>query len=396
MKIQLLNLLHNNGINQVNGTKFSTPLKNNSVSLPSLQNDVFVKSENVAFKGTNDELSVKDVLIGAGIVGAPLLFEVALMTKVSQPEELFTHDGYYIGNVNDFKTETDKILIDKSTGEINFKGTGLHIDPSKYDYVDADNGIYQNYDGSADIDLSQNKFIDKNLGIIVDPENNITAFKNDEGLYEFKDMVNFGSGYPTNSNVESMPSAKWTRLDEQTRSEFTQKHDATPEDYFHNDPDLRSGISGHYLIKPDDYRNTLQKIEDFFTGKNIAVYDCWGRRLFRNQNENGTTTTYAMSDEAIKYAQEHNLSDDKVAELINFADQVRLQQYVEENHPELKQLIDVTHDLELSNYDSKINYESIFGDKTTDNRYENESIVENDYEDNYLTNFFKIALGFDE
>ena len=397
MDITFTNLLHSFATNNF---KNSTPLKNYSsyaVSLPRLDQDVFVKSVNkVSFKGTSendDNLTISDALITAGVVGAPLLLTIAsanYMAKHQNPKELFTQDGYYIGNADDSVTETNKILIDKTTGEINFKGTDLHIDPVNYDYVDPENGIYRNYDGSADINLSENKFIDKNLGIIVDPENQISAFRNANGLYEYHDLPNFGSGYPTNPNAESMPPANWTSVDEQTRQEFIEKYGQTPEEFFHNDPDLMHTHAGSWLINHNDYRNTMQKIQDFFTGKNDIAYDAWGRRLFEYKNPDGSTTTYAMNEDTMKFAQEHNLTDEQISKIVEFADQVRLQEYFTENHPELMIEKSILYTLgfeeHTENATDNINIE-------TDGDFTDKVAMPDDYpEDSVLENLLKIFI----
>ena len=90
----------------VSNKNHSMPLRANSTFLAktNLQNDVFVKSQNISFKGKVED-DLIDSLVAIGIIGTPILLSIAAatyMAKNQHPKELFTHDGMYIGNVNDF------------------------------------------------------------------------------------------------------------------------------------------------------------------------------------------------------------------------------------------------------------------------------------------------------
>ena len=60
---------------------------------------------------------------------------------------------------------TSKLVnIDNENQIMEFKGTGIKIDADDHDYSDWKNGIFKNRDGSVDIDLGKNKFIDVKNG----------------------------------------------------------------------------------------------------------------------------------------------------------------------------------------------------------------------------------------
>lgn len=150
--------------------------------------------------------TLEEVLTTAGVVGVPFLLLVTLTDAVSKTipsneENLYTQDGYYVGNINDFSVDPSDVNADITKGTIKIKGTGINIDKSRYDSELSipEKGIFKSADGSLDIDLANNKYIDKENGIIVDPVAKISAFTTADGSLLQLPLQNFGSAYPTRS-----------------------------------------------------------------------------------------------------------------------------------------------------------------------------------------------------
>ena len=343
MKVLFTTLLQNQAVNNV---KNSTPLKNyssNAVSLPKLDNDVFVKSaNNVSFKGTSDNddnMTIADALITAGIVGAPLLLTIAsanYMAKHQNPEDIFTYDGTYIGNVNDFKVETDKIQADADEGIFKVKDTGIDIDASKYDIADVSNGVYKNLDGSVDIDLLHNKYIDKMNGIFIDPDAKVSAIKVGDELINVN-LPAFGSGYPTcpwdprwNDSFLIGSPDYYRHVDiDITRSEYIDIFGCAPE----SDP---HGIQCKGDVLPD--RSLTERIQDFFNGNSKEKYDIFGRKFFEFSDMDGNTQKVALDEQTLDLLKEHHIKGEDIPAIANFINDLKLEQYIAHNYPDFSHL----------------------------------------------------------
>lgn len=147
---------------------------------------------------------IKDTLGSAAIAGGIFLLCIAVTDTIakampSNDDNLYTQDGYYIGNVDDFKLQPSDIKVDLKDGTLKIDGTGVNLDKSRYDadLSNPEKGIFKSADGKLDIDLANNKYIDKENGIIVDPEKHISAFTTSDGNLHNIPIQNFGSGYPT-------------------------------------------------------------------------------------------------------------------------------------------------------------------------------------------------------
>ncbi len=331
MQVQFLNSISSFSLNsKTNKTK----IHNNSSSYVSgLQNDTFVRSNNISFKADSAKKADNDVvydLAAIGVVGVPLLLSIAAATylaKHQQPEDLFTYDGMYIGNVNDFKVKTDKIDADGDDGIFKVKDTGINIDASKYDIADIEKGIYKNYDGSVDIDLLHNKYIDKINGIFIDPDNKISAVKIDDELVNIQ-LPSFGSGYsmvPWDNWDASCPPEPVTY----TRSEY--------KDFYHENPEDRESIPDYMTIKPD--RTIGERIQDFFSGKSDEKYDIFGRRFFEFKDTEGHVQKIALDDESYAIIKEFKIDGDSIPALAKLIDNLKLEQYITHNYPEYRDLI---------------------------------------------------------
>lgn len=98
----------------------------------------------------------------------------AAMVKLGEgAKDVLLNENGYLATENGIFS--DSVNIDYANQVINFEGTGIRIDADDYDYADWENGIFKNFDGSVDIDLGNNKFIDEVHGIFVDPQEKISA-----------------------------------------------------------------------------------------------------------------------------------------------------------------------------------------------------------------------------
>ena len=204
MKIQVTNPSSRNFTKSVN-LSFAKSIQKASNKY---QSDVFVKQDSsIHFEGLrkNDkktnatkENNLGSSLKNLSIKGLPFLLGVVTsvaMVKMGEDakELLVDNDGYIATNSS---VRSDLVNIDTAKGIIKFEGTGIEIDSRNYDIADIENGIFKNYDGTVDIDLSANKFIDLKQGIIIDPENKISGVL-DNGRMQSIAVPSFGSGYPT-------------------------------------------------------------------------------------------------------------------------------------------------------------------------------------------------------
>lgn len=152
---------------------------------------------------TRIEKNLADSLKSVSIKGMPFLLGLAAsaaMVKMGDGAKdlLSDKDGYLVSPDG---VSSDMINIDEKAGIIKFEGTGIEIKADDYDYVDWENGVFRNFDGSVDIDLGANKFIDTENGIFVDPAEKIAAVLDREHFENIAipHFPSFGSGYPTTS-----------------------------------------------------------------------------------------------------------------------------------------------------------------------------------------------------
>lgn len=186
-----------------NETKSTQPQNiSNSKSQKSEIEDTVLDNALISGMYNESDSTVGEILTTAGVVGVPFLLIIAttnFLTKNVQPEELFSASGEYLGNVADFKVKDNQIKVDIADGTLKIDGTGVNLDKSRYDadLSNPEKGVFKSADGSLDIDLANNKYIDKENGIIVDPQKHISAFTTRDGNLHNIPIQNFGSGYPT-------------------------------------------------------------------------------------------------------------------------------------------------------------------------------------------------------
>lgn len=196
----MINSIQNNGfVGSSIKRNLSPHLNNKPVKAPTAS-DVFVKNTaNITFTGSGKPGkgdNLPDALKKAGIKGIPFLLGLATgvgMSKIGDKAEgiIFDEEGFEVSEGN---VSSDMVNISSDEGIIKIEGTGIDIDADKYDYVDWDNLVFKNYDGSVDIDLLNNKYIDVENGIFVDPEFGVSAVL-DGDHFENIAIPSFGSGY---------------------------------------------------------------------------------------------------------------------------------------------------------------------------------------------------------
>lgn len=171
--------IQNNGFNK----------QNHQISFTGLRKDD--KSE------IKKEKTLSDSMKGLNIKGALFLLALATSTAMVKLGEnakdvLVNENGYFVSENGIF---SDSVNIDSANQVIDFEGTGIKIDADNYDYVDWENGIFKNFDGSVDIDLGNNKFIDEIHGIFVNPQEKISAVL--DGNYLQSIAIPSFTGYQT-------------------------------------------------------------------------------------------------------------------------------------------------------------------------------------------------------
>ncbi len=340
--------------NKMNKTK----VRNNSNYLSDIQNDLFVKSNKIAFKSNSNQKTESNIvqdLVAIGVVGVPLLLSIAAATKLAKnesPKDIFLPDGTYFMNTDEFKLNSDKITADGDDGVFKVKGTGINIDADKYDIADIEHGVYKNYDGSVDIDLLHNKYIDTQNGIFIDPEHKISAIQIDGHLEQIV-LPSFGSGFPDWNPGGGIgyvfPPNREYPWYAQTRSEFIKTHDGkTPEEFFGENAEQSdiANVLGYGKIKPDDYRSIFQKLKDFFTNDSLdngydktKMYDIFGNQIIKVVDHSGNIHNLSLNDEITKLFREKHIDDESIAKIAQFMNDHKLENYINQSYPDFKALI---------------------------------------------------------
>ena len=344
-------------INIINSHKnmkiYKNSLKlNNTILNNKLNTDTFQKSNNITFKGKQDSKEINsnndmtNKFEKVGIQGAPFLLAIAAATyklKNKTVEKLLLAGDDTIVDTKNKKIISDSIKVDSQNGIIDIKDTGIHIDENNFDISNPQKGIYKNYDGSVDIDLSKNKYIDLNNGIIVDPENKISAVIND-GKIENIVIPNFVS---SDINFRGASMSNWNNFEhKQTRSEFIEENNGIkPEEKL---KDLYSGKNKlssamDRAVDPDDNRSMGQKIADFFNpltpnSKQVNLYDkskeydVFGREVITYKDSHGTLSKVALDENLSNIVNKYELNSDSIGELSGFFEKVKSEDYLLESH----------------------------------------------------------------
>ena len=338
MQLQAINLATSKVLN--NGVESSHILKHSL--LRSSKFDSFEKqTSQISFTGKSDddknskepkkEKSLSDSIKNLSIKGKPFLLGLAIsaaMVKMGEgAEELFfDSDGY---SVLENGIQSNLVNIDSDEQIIEFKGTGIKIDADNYDFVDWENGIFKNFDGSVDIDLGNNKFIDAIHGIFVDPSEKVSAIMDGNYLQPMA-IPAFGSGYPTcpwDDRWSNMPSSEnvregsrlgvlgeWLRGDHRNNNSNNSNDESTID---------KIGTFLRGLFKKDSMPET-ENMKDIFGNDMILAKDKDGDAYFASYMK--------VIDSNPIFAQFRNIAGkENVTETIN---NEYLRQYIEKNHPE--------------------------------------------------------------
>ena len=311
----------------------------------SLKNDVFVRSPKAepSFAGKKVENNLSEDLLAIGIVGAPFVLSIAggtYMMKKCDSKDIFLPDGTYLMSTDNLSLKTDKINADGLNGSIKIEGTGIDIDPDKYDYdvCIPEKGIYKNYDGSVDIDLLNHKYIDVANKVFIDPANKISAVFDGNSMQNIVIPSFSGTSMSGNEHYIATP----------TRSEYINAHNGqVPEndpiyDMYKDKTDLNLRVA-----YPDDNRTNMQKLADFFNpfARNRVVnfdktkeYDIFGREILTVKDADGSITKFGLDERLAKIAEQNNISNENLGEICKFVDNIRLKDYIVSNHPACENL----------------------------------------------------------
>ena len=373
MQVQFLNSISNLNVSNIN-KNYSTPLKNNSNSmmLNNLSNDTFVKSNDVSFKGIDKEKvskvkqNIVEALPAVAFVGAPVLFSLGMtvaLARAQNPEQIFLSDGTYFADASELRGPNDNIVVDVANNTFKMKNAGIDINPDRFDYIDEENGIYENAEKGIYINLSKDdfKYIDPENGILIDKEAGLCSAVNSDGELEdivVPDPISFGAhehagkywdqGGIDQVHEKSREYPWWAK----NREQFKDAHGMTPEEYFGEkatEQDLHMGV-GYGKIRPNDNRTTLQKLKDYFSDKDngdpstvgfdhTKAYDIFGRRVVDVQDKAGAIHRLSLTDEVDSLLRTEKIDDDTFVKLMQFANEHKLENYVTVNYPEFIQYL---------------------------------------------------------
>ena len=181
MQVQAINLatpkVLNNGV-ESSRVLGQTLLKNSKL-------DSFEKqSSQISFTGKGDDDNLGDAIAAIGLVGGVTLLSIAAGIAMAKDDadvdSIFMDDEGYSINQEELSFSSKNVQADADDGIFKVNGLGIDINPDRFSHVgdtfDPSRGIYKTADGSIDIDLQNNKYIDSKNGIFVDPEDKISAF----------------------------------------------------------------------------------------------------------------------------------------------------------------------------------------------------------------------------
>lgn len=282
--------------NTPNNDKKYSFLESEQIKSNSIKNSSYVKAP--------DDTNLGDALAMAGFVGIPFLLSVALASAIAKgtnPEDIFLPDGTYLCNAKELSVKSSTLEADGDDGVLKLNGTSLNIDKNKYDenLSIPEKGIYKSADGKLDIDLLNNKYIDRDNGIVVEPDANISAFMTVDGSFKSLPLHNFGSGYPTNPWTDGglpLPSSDYDSIS------FFEKL----KDFFHiGNSDMKNAIN--------TYENSLaEQIREKIADSSVQEYI----------KQNGIDNTTAEN-------------------IVQYAEDIRLKEYMLEHHPSLADHVNI-------------------------------------------------------
>lgn len=249
--------------------------------------------------------------------GVPFLLGLvtsAAMVKMGEgaAELLCDPDGYLI---TEDGVVSDLVKIDTDNQILEFKGTGISINADDYDYVDWENGIFRNFDGSVDINLAEGKFIDTINGVIVDSEHQISGILDNGvmqtmGIPKF-DNIEFGSGYPT-----GIVDDRWGTL----QQEYARRN---PEIYEQKNPFEKASDFIKGLFKEDSMPQ-VDGMEDIFGNEIITAKDNNGDVYLASYLQKEIDANPVFTDFRMKFGRE--VATERVSS-------ERMEEYIQTNYP---------------------------------------------------------------
>ena len=317
----------------------------NAIESNALPNDIFVRNINQpSFTSNNEDLTLSEKLTAIGVIGVPFLLSIGAGSYAMahmDVKDIFLPDGTYLMSLDDSKLETNTIKADGDTGSFKIEGTGIDIQPEKYDVAIPEKGIFKNYDGSVDIDLLNHKYIDAEHKIFIDPEHKISAISDGTALHNIVipniDSPNFMGHSFSNDSPISIP---------QTRSEYIHQHGHAPENDAHFGKEQYENNMENMNFRqvfPDDNRSWDQKLIDFFNPlaskypnpkfDKSQEYDIFGREIFTIKDDAGNITRVALDEKMIDIANKYDIDKENISEIVKFADNIRLKEYLVSYHP---------------------------------------------------------------
>lgn len=320
--------------------------KNNTVDPnPKLTETKMAKQ---GFKKVDKTSNMLEALQVVGFVGGAFALSLGLsmlLANGGDPNYIFLPDGTAFMNLKDQRLQSSNIVADGDDGIFKMKNTPLKIDATKYDISQPEKGIYKNIDGSVDIDLLHNKYIDKQHGIFVDPEHNISAFINKEGkmqnlvIPDIKDNVSFKqlpqeSQKWTGEHIEYTPQAI-------TRHDFIEKYGMPPEQYAAE----HDGDTGYTEILPDDNRTSFEKLKDLFVnnGSDDKNYDIFGREIIKLEDNHGNISHVALDEKLQAIVEEYKFNENDISRIANFVDTLHLKDYLVKYEPNYTEFLEMPH-----------------------------------------------------
>lgn len=353
MKIWALNLVNKSSMapNVINKNQdFKT--YNSLMTSTNLQNDVFIKSKKVSFKASenstnNDKLIV--VPTGTAAFLVPLVYSIA-MAKSQNPDDIFTQNGYYLGQADSLFLNTEKA-----------KKLGIDLDPKRFEkpdcFCDDLNGNYRDFIKGIDINLKEGKYIDPENGIYVNSEKQISVIYMSGEIIPIT-VPNFGSGYST--RVEKQ---RWENRDIETIYLEDQKEEKTQEEY-----------------SPMSF---VERVKNFFNSDNKDVTeDIMGREMYSLRDEFGRIHKVALSDKLEdkfyqKYMSYEDANEDLAKEAIE-----SIKEHIINNCT-----VDISNwtikDSSIENFIENVIHENTDNDDISDTDDYSRTYTQDDYYSNY-------------
>jgi hypothetical protein len=325
--------------------------------------DSFEKSQNISFKGKDD-----DDWSGLGalaiLIGLPILSSI-LAAKNTDPEYIFAYDGTYLGKVSDWKMDEEAA-----------KDAGIDLSNDRFAYSDPQNGVFTNPETGIDINFKAGRYIDPEKGIFIDKETGMSAYY-EGGKFHPMEMqnVNFkgfvtpgvGGGFGTPSNAH----VKYTY----SREEFIEKFGTTPEEHYGGELPEKT-----LRFEPIDRRGLGEKVSDFFRPHkpDTKEFDAWGREVVTVHDAAGNAHRVPLDDKMSEIIKDHNLSYEDVQHMITYTSKHAVAGYIAQHNPEL---ID-KFDLEVGPYFSEQGYK-LTHESTNDHPfvYKNDHVHDHTHED---------------